>query len=56
MGVRDINKTKNSNFFTQFSLHNNDVGGDERYIGNLGFGYRFLTDDNSINAWSEFFL
>ena len=48
LGVRDINKTKNSNFFTQFSLHNNDVGGDERYIGNLGFGYRFLTDDNSI--------
>ncbi len=42
LGVRDINKTKNSNFFTQFSLHNNDVGGDERYIGNLGFGYRFF--------------
>jgi len=48
LGVRDINKSKNSNFFTQFSLHNNDVGGDERYIGNLGFGYRFLTDDESI--------
>ena len=48
LGVRDINKNKNSNFFTQFSLHNNDVGGDERYIGNLGFGYRFLTDDESI--------
>ena len=48
LGVRDINKNKNSNFFTQFSLHNNDVGGDERYIGNLGFGYRFLTNDESI--------
>lgn len=48
LGVRDINKTKNSNFFTQFSLHNNDVQGDERYIGNLGFGYRILTDDNSM--------
>ena len=48
LGVRDINKTKNSNFFTQFSFHNNDVGGDERYIGNLGFGYRFLTDDKSL--------
>ena len=48
LGVRDINKTKNSNFFTQFSLHNNDVQGDERYIGNLGFGYRVLTDDNSM--------
>ena len=24
LGVRDINKTKNSNFFTQFSLHNKE--------------------------------
>jgi len=48
LGVRDIYNNENSNFFTQFSLHNNDVGGEERYIGNLGFGYRFLTNDESI--------
>ena len=48
LGVRDISKNENSNFFTQFSLHNNDVSGDERYIGNLGFGYRFLSDDESM--------
>ena len=48
LGVRDISKNENSNFFTQFSLHNNDVAGDERYIGNLGFGYRFLSDDESM--------
>jgi hypothetical protein len=42
LGVRDIYNNENSNFFTQFSLHNNDVGGEERYIGNLGFGYRFF--------------
>lgn len=48
LGVRDISKTDNSNLFTQFSLHNNDIIGDERYIGNLGFGYRILTDDQSM--------
>lgn len=48
LGVRDISKNENSNFFTQFSLHNNDVSGDERYIGNLGFGYRFLSEDESM--------
>ena len=56
LGVRDINKKKNSNFFTQFSFHNNDVGGDERYIGNLGFGYRFLTEDESIMLGVNSFL
>ena len=48
LGVRDISKTNNSNFFTQFSLHNDDVGGDERYIANLGLGKRFLNSDKSI--------
>ena len=48
LGVRDISKSENSNLFTQFSLFNSDVGSDERWTGNLGFGYRFLTDDESI--------
>ena len=48
LGVRDISKTNNSNFFTQFSLHNDDVGGDERYIANFGLGKRFLNPDKSI--------
>ena len=48
LGVRDISKTENSNLFTQFSFHNNDIGGDDRFIGNLGFGYRILTDDQSM--------
>ena len=48
LGVRDISKTENSNLFIQFSLHNDDMaGGDERYIGNLGLGYRKLTADKS---------
>ena len=48
LGVRDISANENSNFFTQFSLHNNEVNGDNRYIGNLGLGYRFLNSDKSM--------
>jgi len=45
LGVRDILSKENSNLFTQFSIHNNEVNGDNRYIGNLGLGYRFLNSD-----------
>jgi len=48
LGVRDILSKENSNLFTQFSLHNNEVNGDNRYIGNLGLGYRFLNSDKSM--------
>ena len=48
LAVRDIEKTENTNFFTQISFHNSDVSGNERYIGNVGLGYRFLTDDESM--------
>ncbi len=34
LAVRDIEKTETSNVFTQVSIGNYDVGGDERYIGN----------------------
>ena len=45
--VRDISKTEDTNFFSQFSLSNSDVGSDERLTANVGFGYRFLSDDES---------
>ena len=48
LAVRDIEKTENTNFFTQISFHNSDVSGNERYIGNVGLGYRFLTEDKSM--------
>jgi len=48
LGVRDILSKENSNLFTQFSIHNNEVDGDNRYIGNLGLGYRFLNSDKSM--------
>ena len=48
LAVRDIEKTENTNFFTQISFHNSDISGNERYIGNVGLGYRFLTEDKSM--------
>jgi hypothetical protein len=48
LGVRDILSKESSNLFTQFSIHNNEVNGDNRYIGNLGLGYRFLNSDKSM--------
>ena len=48
LGVRDILSGENSNLFTQFSLHNQEINNDDRIIGNLGFGYRFLNSDQSM--------
>ena len=48
LAVRDIDKTENTNFFTQISFSNRDVSSHERYIANIGLGYRFLTDDESM--------
>ena len=42
LGVREIEKTDNGNFFTQFSLFNTEKNNDERLVGNLGFGKRML--------------
>ena len=48
LGVRDILSGDNLNLFTQFSLHNQEIFNDDRIIGNLGFGYRFLNSDQSM--------
>ena len=48
LGVRDILPSENSNLFTQFSLHTQEVISDQRIIGNLGLGYRFLNSDQSM--------
>ena len=44
LGVRDIEATDNSNFFTQFSLMNQEINSSGRIIGNIGLGYRKLLD------------
>ena len=48
LAVRDIDKTESTNFFTQISFTNTDISDNERYIGNVGLGYRFLTEDKSM--------
>ena len=48
LGVRDILPSDNSNLFTQFSLHTQEINSDKRIIGNLGLGYRFLNADQSM--------
>ena len=55
LGVRDISSTDNSNLFTQFSLHTQEVNSDKRYIGNLGLGYRALTEDESMMFGANIF-
>ena len=54
--LRNLNKTNDSNLFTQFSLQTQDVGqNDLRYIGNIGLGYRFLNDDQSLMLGGNIF-
>ena len=53
LGVREIAPIDDGKFFTQFSIFNTEspngkAGGDERIIGNLGFGARKLTQDKTI--------
>ena len=38
LGVRSIEKSDSSNFFTQFSLRNEEKNSSGRLTGNLGFG------------------
>jgi hypothetical protein len=53
LGVREIAPIDDGKFFTQFSLFttespNGKPSGDDRIIGNLGFGARKLTQDKTI--------
>ena len=56
LAVRDINSKEFSNLFTQFSLHTQESNGHDRFIGNLGFGYRKLSVDKSNLMGINFFL
>ena len=55
LGVRDLIDNENSNVFTQFSLHSQDVNGDKRAIGNIGLGYRELNADQSMMIGGNIF-
>ena len=56
LGVREIEKTANGNFFTQFSIFNTEKNNDERIVGNLGFGKRMLNDDKTMMTGFNAFL
>lgn len=54
--LRNLNKQDDTNLFTQFSLHTQDVGqSHQRYVGNIGLGYRFLSNDKSFMFGSNIF-
>ena len=56
LAVRDIEAKNNSNLFTQFSIHTQETNGHNRLIGNLGVGYRALSDDKSNVVGVNLFL
>ena len=55
LGVRSIEKSDDSNFFTQFSLRNEEKNSSGRLTGNLGFGLRELSEDQSFMYGANFF-
>ena len=56
LGVRSIEKSDSSNFFTQFSLRNEEKNSSGRLTGNLGFGLRELSEDQSFMYGANFFI
>ena len=56
LGVREIENNSNNNTFMQFSLSNTEKLNKERYVGNLGMGKRFLSEDNHTLTGFNLFL
>ena len=56
LALREIESTNNSNLFTQFSIHTQETNGHNRLIGNLGLGYRKLSEDKSSVMGINVFL
>ena len=56
LAVREIQKTEDGNFFTQFSIFNTEKNNDERLVGNLGFGKRILSDDKTMMTGFNAFI
>ena len=58
LGIRELDRTDNENTFIQFSLFNTEKLNKERYVGNLGMGKRFLSDDTytlkGFNAFLDY--
>ena len=56
LAVREIQKTEDGNFFTQFSFFNTEKNNDERLVDNLGFGKRILSDDKTMMTGFNAFI
>ena len=56
LAVREIQKTEDGNFFTQFSFFITEKNNDERLVGNLGFGKRILSDDKTMMTGFNAFI
>ena len=54
--VREIEKTDSGNIFTQLSIFNTEKNNDERIVGNIGLGQRFLSDDKTLMTGFNGFL
>ena len=55
LAVRELEKNDDGNFFTQFSLFNTEQNSEDRFVGNLGFGKRTLSDDKlSMTGFNGF--
>ena len=53
---RSLDKSDDSNRFIQLSLHTQETNNKDRLITNLGYGYRELTDDNSLMYGANAFI
>ena len=56
LAVREIDKTNNGNIFTQLSIFNTEKNNDERTVGNIGIGKRFLSNDKTLMSGFNGFL
>ena len=56
LGVREVKKKDSGNIFTQFSLFSTEQNNKERYVGNLGIGSRWLSDDKTLLSGVNSFL
>ena len=56
LAVREIEQTEKGNLFTQFSLFNTEKNNDERIVGNLGIGQRFLSEDKTLMSGLNSFI
>ena len=56
LAVRELEKSKSGNFFTQFSLFSTEHNNDERIVGNLGFGKRNLSKDKLTLTGTNLFF